>query len=433
MTVGSTKLHMFWIFCLALVSTTAGYLGSRFDPRYSPCSESLPESQRLRRNCSPLKPMLLHYLKKSVCNDGSVAGYYLRRRSGSTNWLIYLEGGGYCVNKETCAERLIMSKSKKFSLVSIRGSSKKKFVTGILSTQLKTNPLWWNSNHVYIPYCSSDIWTGNKTADKKGGFSFLGARIIDEVVSDLYVNRGLDKGTNLTLAGSSAGGTGVMLNIDRVADNLKEKGSKIKVQGIVDSGWFLDNDLIKSLNCGLPNGHCKPSDVIKAAMKFWHADLPARCISGKSVDKHHLCLFGDKLYPTLKSPIFVIQWIYDLAQIKEDNPELESSLRMLMRKQYGPYMAYLGKRVRESLNIVKHFFAPSCLGHTILTREQWLGTRVGPRTLFGALECWLLKKRSSCQFTDKCQMPHCSDSCPYKIETHNGDIPIRRITGDFSL
>lgn len=92
-----------------------------------------------------------------------------------------------------------------------------------------------------------------------------------------------------------------MLNIDRVAQNLKAKGADIHVQGIVDSGWFLDNALTKSSNCGLPRGHCKPSDIIKIAMKYWNADLPIDCTKGKKRDKQHVCLFGDELYPYLKS------------------------------------------------------------------------------------------------------------------------------------
>lgn len=411
-----------------------GFVDSHYDQMYSPCSESLPESQRLKRNCTPLKPMLLHYLKNVVCNDGSPAGYYFRRRSDNPNWLIYLEGGGYCFNKKTCTERLLMSKSRKYSLVSIHGSSKKKFVTGILSTQRKTNPIWWNSNHVYIPYCSSDIWSGNKSASRKGGFSFLGARIIDQVIEDLWQKRGLNRAENLTLAGSSAGGTGVMLNIDRVAENLRAKGADIHVKGIVDSGWFLDNESIKSRNCGLPHGRCTPSDVIKTAMHYWHADLPIDCIRNKTPDKQHLCFFGDELYPYIKSPVFIIQWIYDLAQIRGDNPELERNPMLLGKRRYFQYMAYLGQRVRLSLKPVRSFFAPSCLGHTILTREQWLKARVSSTSLADALHCWYFNSASTyCQSTDNCFLPHCSRYCPNLIETHNGDVPIRRITGDLAI
>ena len=59
---------------LALISMTAGYVHNRFMQRDIRCSENLPESQRLRRNCTPLKPMRLHLLEDAFCNDGSRAG-----------------------------------------------------------------------------------------------------------------------------------------------------------------------------------------------------------------------------------------------------------------------------------------------------------------------------------------------------------------------
>ena len=91
-----------------------------------------------------------------------------------------------------------------------------------------------------------------------------------------------------------------MLNIDRVADNLEKRGSPVYVRGIVDSGWFLDNDVVRSKNCDGLSGPCKPSDVIKAAMKYWNADLPLSCTKDKPEDERHLCLFGNEIYPTLK-------------------------------------------------------------------------------------------------------------------------------------
>ncbi len=58
-----------------------------------------------------------------------------------------------------------------------------------------------------------------------------------------------------------------MFNIDRIGDNLAKRGSNVSVRGIVDSGWFLDNDFIRSENCGAINGKCKPSDNIRSAIK----------------------------------------------------------------------------------------------------------------------------------------------------------------------
>jgi len=54
----------------------------------------------------------------------------------------------------------------------------------------------------------------------------------------------------------SAGGTGVLLNVDPVSELLEELGhANIQVRGLADSGWFLDNkqyrctDCVDTINC----------------------------------------------------------------------------------------------------------------------------------------------------------------------------------------
>src|SRR5262245_54681269 len=43
----------------------------------------------------------------AVCNDGSPAGYYIRRGvgAGSTTWDIHLQGGGLCYDLDSCGQR----------------------------------------------------------------------------------------------------------------------------------------------------------------------------------------------------------------------------------------------------------------------------------------------------------------------------------------
>ena len=66
----------------------------------------------------------------------------------------------------------------------------------------------------FVPYCTSDSWSGTR-GSLNDMFSFMGAEIVLQVVRDL-VPLGLENASSLLLAGSSAGGTGVMLNLDHV-------------------------------------------------------------------------------------------------------------------------------------------------------------------------------------------------------------------------
>lgn len=100
----------------------------------------------------------LHLLLNTsvTCNDGSPAGYYLKESKGSRRWLLFLEGGWYCFNRENCDSRY----STMRRLMSSKDWPHTRTGTGILSSQPEENPHWWNANMVFIPYCSSDVWSG---------------------------------------------------------------------------------------------------------------------------------------------------------------------------------------------------------------------------------------------------------------------------------
>ena len=96
-----------------------------------------------------------------------------------------------------------------------------KTVGGILSSDAEENPHFAAANHVLVPYCSSDSWSGTARPDPRAGqrFAFLGAEIVAEVVRELVSWEQLGRARELYLAGSSAGGTGVLVNLDQVRRN----------------------------------------------------------------------------------------------------------------------------------------------------------------------------------------------------------------------
>lgn len=143
-----------------------------------------------------------------------------------------------------------------------------------------------------MPYCTSDSWSGTRNVPD-GMFSFMGSLIVRQVVKDL-VPLGLDNSTSLLLAGSSAGGTGAMINLDPVQELLHYTLDlkQISVRGVTDSGWFLDRAPYA------PNG--KPVvDAIRKGMKMWSGKVPRRCQMAY-VNEPWRCYFGYRLYPTLK-------------------------------------------------------------------------------------------------------------------------------------
>ena len=61
---------------------------------------------------------------------------------------------------------------------------------------------------------------------------------------------------------SSAGGTGVLMNLDRVADLVTSLAPRVEVRGIADSGWFLDIPQFNEKTCTEPLS-CSPTTGIK--------------------------------------------------------------------------------------------------------------------------------------------------------------------------
>lgn len=360
---------------------------------------------------SDVSQMELHTLadKNATCNDGTTAGYYMRKANGSKRWIVYLEGGWFCHSPASCRERNRTMRE----LMTSNGWKTAKRGMGILSPNPRENPSWWNANHVYIPYCSSDVWSGNASKRETGGqFSFLGTRILARVIEEL-LPEGLYHAKHLLLAGSSAGGVGVILNLDRLALRLKMAGSKVKVRGLADSGWFLAGEELPMT-----------SAAIRYGMNYWRGIVPTDCARRNPLKKWK-CYFGEHVYKTdsaspKHAPLFVFQWLYDKAQLAW---VLSGIFNVTREKVTAKIAIKLGKKMNESLSntdgLACAVFAPSCVSHTILTRNDWLKVRVSGRNLDDALNAWYRHQSSdpntdSCKtlIENNCYYPQCDKTCP---------------------
>jgi acetyl esterase/lipase len=94
---------------------------------------------------------------------------------------------------------------------------------------------------IFIKYCSSDSWFGDAGASAATfNFSFRGARIVSAAVTALVSAHGLGasgRPERLLFAGCSAGGRGVLTNLDSVAAAVP---SNVQVQGLLDAAAWVD-------------------------------------------------------------------------------------------------------------------------------------------------------------------------------------------------
>uniref|UniRef100_A0A8C5H4E3 Carboxylesterase notum2-like n=1 Tax=Gouania willdenowi TaxID=441366 RepID=A0A8C5H4E3_GOUWI len=358
--------------------------------------------------------MRLHFLKNSqvTCNDGTAAGFYLKEFRGSRRWLLFLEGGWCCYSKETCDSRY-------------RNIPRLMSSSGWPQTKKGRSAI---AIAIFIPYCSSDVWSGTGPAPtppprtRPAVYTFMGSLIIREVIKDL-IPKGIKQAKVVMLSGTSAGGLGVLLNIDRVAAQLDQLGAETQVRGLVDSAWFMESKQQRSPNCP-ETVSCSPEDAIKIGLRLWNGVVPDRCRQLYKKGEEWQCFFGHKLYSTLTSPLFVVQWLYDEEQLRVENIYMGG--QSLSEEQWQ-YVQNLGTQVKTSLGDVTAVFAPSCLSHTAITKSNWLSFQVKGTSLPRALQCWdrsLEATRNNrtpakgCPFNlvDNCQWPQCNPTCPTLVD-----------------
>jgi hypothetical protein len=154
------------------------------------------------------------------CRDGSATGFAVNLASPpSTNLVIYLEGGGACVDEFFCGAFASPETFGMSQFTSWKGNSGSDANSGIFNRTDMANPVaGWN--FVYIPYCTGDIFVGDRTdvTVPEAGVppqQFVG-----------YTDVGLDLdrivptfpgATKVLLTGISAGGFGASANYVQTA------------------------------------------------------------------------------------------------------------------------------------------------------------------------------------------------------------------------
>lgn len=85
------------------------------------------------------------------------------------------------------------------------------------------------------------------------------------MVSDAETTAGL--ANSLALSVISAGGVGVLVNVDQVEEQLRSQGHQgVQVRGLADSGWFLERKEYKPGDCSDVQS-CAPTVSTKLGIK----------------------------------------------------------------------------------------------------------------------------------------------------------------------
>lgn len=78
----------------------------------------------------------------------------------------------------------------------------------------------------------------------------------------------------------------------------------------------------------------------------------------------------------------MFQWLFDEAQMRADN------VASPVTPHQWNYIHAMGGALRSSLDNVSAVFAPSCIGHAVLSKREWLTIKIDEISLPTALRCW---------------------------------------------
>jgi hypothetical protein len=312
------------------------------------------------------------------CLDGSPAGFYIQQASTmQSTWVIYLEGGGACADKDSCTERATTSLGSSTHWPD--GKWPKAF-------SLADDPDFAAANHVFVPYCSGDEHSGtnlNTTAESFGLY-FQGHLNLARMLERLHSHHGLGDGARMLLTGQSAGGIGAFKNADFVSDKLERLGlSNTTLKAAPNAGWFWPGDP-RALPAGVgmpivfenwtatplsPTNWSAPTALM---VKLWGAFLPPACTSAmasKGLDPT-FCNSVHNVYTHTKVPVLTIENQFDSYQLSHSMGVPSDPKSAEQKAQVDAYTAYYGGLMRDSTAQVARkegdgLFLPSCLTHVV--------------------------------------------------------------------
>eukprot|EP00164_Ancoracysta_twista_P007215 GFYU01010211.1.p1 GENE.GFYU01010211.1~~GFYU01010211.1.p1 ORF type:complete len:441 (+),score=117.53 GFYU01010211.1:173-1495(+) len=344
-------------------------------------------------------PLQLHLLNDTAsantgarCLDGSAPGFYHRPGVGahSNSWVIFLNGGGACFTPADCQKRAKTDLGTSTVLAQTKNGE------NIYSADESVNPYFKDFNHVFLPYCSGDVYSGQRKHKMPiYDVYFAGHLKLKALLDRLKADFGLDHATDVLLTGNSAGGIGAFLNADFVADELHYANVKAAPQ----DGWFLDAPTDKWY---LPRFGIR----MIGARVLYDGYLPPACTRNHWFEPSN-CYLGQYSFETIKTPLFVANSIFDTNQLFEQDGSTKTDKAYIAK--FGAFMLNTLKQVtaRQTTGM----FIPECFIHDI----PYTTAKVNGVSFMQSVGEWYVGQDVP-KLIDNCGDLPCNPTCPTSLE-----------------
>lgn len=354
----------------------------------------------------PTPPLELTMLgdNSPKCLDGSGTGYYLKRSKNpeSTEWVVFLEGGSMCFGEADCSGRKTSNLgSSNYWNKTLSGE--RSGGTSLLSDDSLLNPNFHHFNHLYVPYCSGDVFVGQQAAatnpfdnSSSETFFFQGFDLLTNITERLLLNA-----SKVLLTGCSAGAIGNFF----VADYFTETLSKAVVKAAPSAGWFgfgpYDSWKFFAMGEKDPDPyHIHGVHGWLGNIKTYASSAVISCIVDPEQDSH-LCGFAPFMYKYIKTPFFIAENLADSFQVTHT---AGMPVYLPTNKTEEDYIVHFGTQLRDSLialvlqgpkNMSDGLFAPACYAHFLNSSLAVSGV-----TWFDSLGDWFFNRLGPTQTID---------------------------------
>lgn len=298
----------------------------------------------------------------AACLDGTAPSYYVAPSSSpSRDWVIYIQGGGWCSSLAACHDRSRTAwGSSRYQAATWQPSDPTHW---FLSDNPAVNPMMHEWNRLYIPYCDGGSFSGLRTDP----VTYLGTRLyfrghhnLMAIFGDVVRQHG--KMRHVALFGGSAGGLSVLLHGDKLARNFLSSEFVDRRMAIVSmAGFFIEP----------PVGKKAPDFKWIHRTMNSSAALRPECLRLHSAEPWR-CFWPQHFARFITSQTFAVQSRYDKYQIEN----LLNSSSPISIAAYGQ---------RMSLIMQTSFFAHRPGRHGIFLHSSFThGPEIWPsKTIYG--------------------------------------------------
>lgn len=349
----------------------------------------------------------------AVYNDGTTPLFYFRRGvgSGADKWLFWFKGGGSCYDAVTCADR---GADKTSNMPWLRPGNRVLQVDnradGIFNPNQAVNPDFYNWNHVFLVYGSSDQWAGTADAMIDGvRWRFRGHEIVNaffDAAQDVAIVGAptLLDASEVLLTGSSGGGHGLLNNVDRLAQRLANAIPNVRVSAIADAPVSPAPD---------PTRQAQMDAEHEASATVWHPVVDASC-AATIIGNRSQCLDGARLVDDdhIATPLFV-------HKDQLDPLVLAAGALSPCNPAHQPLIDAFGAEVRRILGEETGAFSPRWGRHVILTSSRFYNRPIDGNSMAEIVGNWYTGN----QPTQAIQQPDPSEANQPKRCPDLGDAP----------